>query len=64
MPWELPQALWERLHEDSADPYEGKVFFILVVLMSVATLTATTECLHSIFATHSLPKVSMTDNDS
>ena len=73
MPWEVPQAPWERLHGDFAGPYEGKMFFILVdayskwlevVLMSAANSTTTIECLRSIFATHGLPKVFVTDNGS
>ena len=73
MPWEVPQVPWERLHGDFAGPYEGKMFFILVdayskwlevVLMSAANSTTTIECLRSIFSTHSLPKVFVTDNGS
>ena len=71
MPWESPQASWERLHGDFAGPYEGKIIFILVdayskwlkvVLMSADTSTATIECIRASLATHGLPKAYMENN--
>ena len=71
LPWEYPQRPWVRVQADFAGPYEGKMFFILidsyskwleVVPMTTATSTTTIECLRSIFATHGLPEVFVSDN--
>ena len=70
-PWEFPKQPWERLHADFASPFEGRMFIILVDAYSkwlevkpltVATSTTTIECLWSIFATHGLPEMLVTDN--
>ena len=72
-PWEFPHAPWERLHADFAGPFLGKNFVIVVdtyskwlevKLISPVNSTATIEHLRSIFATHGLPKVLVTDNGS
>jgi len=71
IPWEFPQRPWERLHADFAGPLEGRMFFIVVdafskwleiVPMSTATSATTIEALRSMFATHGLPEVLVTDN--
>ncbi len=70
-PWEIPTSPWERIHMDFAGPLLGKMFFIVVdayskwlevVIMSEATSLATVNKLRAIFATHGLPKVSVSDN--
>ena len=72
-PWEWPQRPWVCLHLDYAGPLHGKVFLILVNAHSkwldVKPVTATTsavtsEHLHSIFSTHGLPEMLVTDNGS
>ena len=70
-PWEFPAAPWERLHADFAGPFLGQMFLIVVdayskwlevVPMSSATTNTTIERLRTIFATHGLPRVLVTDN--
>ena len=70
-PWEYPNAPWERLHADFAGPFMGHTFLLLidaytkwldVRVISPVNSTSTIEHLRSIFATHGLPKVFVTDN--
>ena len=70
-PWEFPRRPWERLHADFAGPFQGKMFLIVVdayskwlevKALTAATSTTTIEHLHSIFATHGLPKAFVIDN--
>ena len=70
-PWEWPQRPWARLHADYAGPFLGKMFLIVVDAYSKwlevrpvgsATTQATVEQLRSIFATHGLPEMFVTDN--
>ena len=72
-PWEWPHRPWIRLHADYAGPFMGKMFLILVDAhskwMEVKTVTSATstvaiEHLRSIFATHGLPEMLVTDNGS
>ena len=72
-PWEWPQCPWIRLHADYAGPFMGKMFLILVdahskwmevKTVTSATSTVTIEHLCSIFATHGLPEMLVTDNGS
>ena len=72
-PWEWPQKPWVRLHADYAGPFLGHMFFILVDSHSkwmevkptnAATTTSTISHLRSIFATHGLPEMLVTDNAS
>ena len=72
-PWEYPSSPWSRLHLDFAGPFMNNMFLILidantkwmeVSRMHSITATATIEKLRSIFATHGLPEVIVTDNDS
>jgi transposase InsO family protein len=72
-PWEWPQRPWVRLHADYAGPFLGKMFLILVDAhskwmevksVSAATSTQTIEHLRTIFATHGLPEMLVTDNGS
>ena len=70
-PWEWPNSPWTRVHADYAGPLEGKMFLILVDAYSKwlevdivpsATTQNTIPKLRSIFATHGLPEVLVTDN--
>ena len=70
-PWEFPAAPWERLHADFAGPFLGQMFLLVVdayskwlevVPISSATTNTTIERLRTIFATHGLPRVLVTDN--
>ena len=67
-PWEWPQRPW---HVDYAGPFMNKYFLLLVDAHSKwievrpvnnATSTATVDQLRSIFATHGLPEMLVTDN--
>ena len=70
-PWEWTQRPWARLHADYAGPFCGKMFLIVVDAyskwlevrpVSSATSATTMEQLRSIFATHGLPELLVTDN--
>ena len=69
-PWEWPQRPWARIHVDYAGPFLGKQFLILVDVHSEvktvtnATSTVAIEHLRSIFATHGLPEMLVSDNGS
>ena len=72
-PWEWPQKPWVRLHADYAGPFLGQMFLILVDAHSkwmevkptnTPTTTSTIQHLRSIFATHGLPEMLVTDNAS
>ena len=72
-PWEWPQRPWARVHIDYAGPLLGRQFLILmdahskwIEIKSVTnpTSAATIEHLHSIFATHGLPEMLVSDNGS
>ena len=70
-PWEFPSAPWERLHADFAGPFLGHTFLLVIDAyskwlevkpISPVNSATTIEHLRSIFATHGLPKVFVTDN--
>ena len=70
-PWEWPNRPWSRLHVDYAGPFMGKMFLITVdayskwievQLVPSATSQNTIQKLRSIFATHGLPEVLVSDN--
>ena len=70
-PWEWPQRPWARVHADYARPFMNKHFLLLVDVHSKwievrpvnnTTSTATVDQLRSIFATHGLPEMLVTDN--
>ena len=72
-PWEWPKRPWARLHADYAGPFMGKMFLIVVdahskwlevIPASSATSTTTIEHLRSLFSTHGLPEMLVTDNGS
>ena len=70
-PWDWPRKPWTRLHIDHAGPFLGKMFFLLIDAHSkwleVRTVPSanshfTIQALRSIFATHGLPEVLVSDN--
>ena len=72
-PWEWPQRPWARVHMDYTGLFLGQQFLILVDAHSKwievktvtnATSVITIEHLRSIFATHGLPEILVSDNGS
>ena len=70
-PWEWPERPWARIHIDYAGPFRGKMILVMVdshskwmeaLLVNSATSHATIEKLKSVFATHGLPEVLVSDN--
>ena len=70
-PWEWPTRPWSRLHIDFAGPLHGKMFLLVVdanskwmevVICNSATSATTIEKLRTIFATHGLPDMIVSDN--
>ena len=70
-PWEWPQRPWTHLHIHFAGPFLGHMYLVLVDAhskwlevkrVSSATTAVTTEVLRSIFATHGLPEMLVSDN--
>ena len=70
-PWEWPSRPWARLHGDYAGPFMGKMFLILIDAHSKwmnvhtvpsATPHSTISVLRTIFASHGLPEILVSDN--
>ena len=70
-PWDWPDRPWMRLHIDYAGPFLGKMFLVVVdanskwldvVSVPSATTQHTIAKLMSIFATHGLPEMIISDN--
>ena len=70
-PWEWPERPWARIHVDYAGPIGGKMLLVIVdahskwleaLTVTTATSQSTIEKLRSVFATHGLPEVLVTDN--
>ena len=70
-PWEWPKRPWTRLHIDYTGPFQGKMFLITVdpyskwidaQIVSNSTSYMTIEHLRTLFATHGIPEVVVTDN--
>ncbi len=70
-PWEWPNQPWMRLHVDFCGPVLGKMFLIVIDAyskwieahpMPSITSARTAETLRSIFATHGIPAVLVSDN--
>ena len=70
-PWEWPKQPWSRLHVDYAGPFLGRMYLIVMdayskwleVLPVVnATFRTTIEKLRSLFATHGIPELLVSDN--
>ncbi|XP_058044030.1 uncharacterized protein K02A2.6-like [Ahaetulla prasina] len=69
--WENPRNPWARIHVDFAGPFLGQTFLILVdayskwvdiALTPSPTAGAVVRVLETLFATHGLPDVIVTDN--
>ena len=69
--WEWPTRPWNRLHIDYAGPFMGKMFLVIVdayskwldvQVVSSATSQNTITVLRSLFATHGLPELIVSDN--
>ena len=72
-PWEWPARPWARIHIDHAGPFQGKLFLVVVdahskwlevVPVPNTTSETTISTLRSIFATHGLPEMLVSDNGS
>ena len=70
-PWDWPDRPWSRLHIDHAGPFLGKTFLVVVdshskwldvMPVPSATSQTTIQKLQSIFATHGLPEMLVSDN--
>ena len=70
-PWEWPERAWARIHIDYAGPIKGKMILVIVdvhskwieaLTVNAATSNATIEKLQSVFTTHGLPEVIVSDN--
>ena len=71
--WDWPERPWSRLHADYAGPFMGKMFLVVVdahskwlevKVVDSATSRHTIQLLRTIFATHGLPELFVTDNGS
>ena len=70
-PWEWPARPWARIHIDFAGPFMDKMFLVVVdahskwlEVVPVPNITSQTtiSTLRSIFATHGLPEMLVSDN--
>ena len=70
-PWEWPSRPWARLHVDLAGPFMGKMFLVLIDAHSKwmdvhrvpsATSHITISVLRTIFASHGMPEILVSDN--
>ena len=70
-PWERPSHPWARLHVDFAGPFMGKMFLVLIDdhskwmdehTVPSATSHSTISVLRTIFASHGLPEILISDN--
>ena len=71
--WEWPDHPWSRIHIDHCGPFLGKYFLVVVdahskwleaMLVPSTSTSSTIKRLYSIFATHELPEVIVSDNAS
>ena len=71
LPWEWPDRPWARLHIDYAGPIKGKMVLVVVdshskwmeaLVVNSATSNATVVKLQTVFATHGLTEVIVSDN--
>ena len=70
-PWEWPERPWSRLHVDYAGPLSSYMFLVVVdahskwmdiKMVKNATSSATITALRSMFATHGIPELLVSDN--
>ena len=71
--WEFPKRPWSRLHVDYAGLFQGHMFLVVVdahskwldvKVVKQATSTTRISALRSIFATHGIPELLVSDNGS
>ena len=71
--WDWPERPWSRLHADYAGPFMGKMFLVVVdahskwieaKVVDSATSQHTIQLMRTMFATHGLPELLVTDNGS
>ena len=71
VPWEWPSKPWARLHIDHAGPIMGKMFLVIVDsyskwlevrIVHSTTAICTIQELRSVFTTHGLPEMIVSDN--
>ena len=71
--WEWPAQPWSRIHIEYAGPIQGKMFLVVVdahskwievSIVNSATSVVTIQKLRSMFSTHGLPRVIVSDNGS
>lgn len=71
LPWSWPEHPWARIHVDYAGPYLGHMFLVVVdahskwmevKMVKNATSTTTITALRSIFSTHGIPELLVSDN--
>lgn len=69
--WEDPQGPWSRIHIDFVGPFHGQMFLVVadayskwveIKLMHSTSSDAVIRALRSIFATHGLPDLLVSDN--
>ena len=70
-PWEWPKRPWSRIHVDHAGPFQNKIFLIVidahskwleVIVVPSTSSSNTIRALRTLFATHGLPEVVVSDN--
>ena len=70
-PWEWAQRPWSRIHIDYAGPFMGKMILIKfdvyskwidAQIVNTVTASVTIEHLRTLFATHGIPEVLVSDN--
>ena len=72
-PWEFPEQLWSRVHADFAGLFQGKMYRLMVDAyfkwigvhtVNTATSLVTIDKMQTVFATHGIPELLVTDNGS
>ena len=72
-PWEWPERPWARIHADFAGPFMGKQFLLMVDshskwlevhIVPTTSSHAAISKMRTVFATHGLPEILVTDNGS
>ena len=70
-PWEWPKRPWASIHIDHTGPFQGKIFLVVidahskwleVVVVPSTSSINTIRVLRTMFATHGLPEVVVSDN--
>ncbi|RXN34352.1 putative protein K02A2.6-like protein [Labeo rohita] len=72
-PWIWPTHPWERIHVDFAGPFEGHMYFIIIVvdahskwpevfIMDSTTTSKTIQVLRGLFSHYGVPNIIVSDN--